>query len=104
MYLDYAESQATRRIGMRMKDWAQKLDGFLQFNEYEILKNPGSVSREVAKALAETEYEKFRAIRDRDMVSDFEREVKRLEAGKKPSGAGPRPAQSSKPGPKKRSE
>jgi hypothetical protein len=84
MYLDYAENQAARRIGMRMKDWAEKLDGFLQFNEYEILTNPGSVSHEVAKALAEGEYEKFRVVQDRNSVSDFEREVKRLEAGSKP--------------------
>jgi hypothetical protein len=69
---------------MRMKDWAEKLDGFLQFNEYEILTNPGSVSHEVAKALAEGEYEKFRVVQDRNSVSDFEREVKRLEAGSKP--------------------
>lgn len=88
MYLDFAELQATRRIGMRMKDWIQKLDSFLQFNEYEILTNPGTISHEVAKGLAEGEYEKFRVIRDRDTVSDFEREVKRLEAGKKAQKGG----------------
>ena len=81
MYLDFAELQATRRIGMKMADWIKRLDAFLQFNEYEILTNPGSVSHEVAKTLAETEYEKFRVVRDRESISDFEREVQRLEAG-----------------------
>ncbi|MBI5280170.1 MAG: virulence RhuM family protein [Candidatus Solibacter usitatus] len=81
MYLDFAELQATRRIGMRMKEWVERLDAFLQFNEYEVLTNPGSVSHEVAKALAEGEYEKFRVMRDREAISDFEREVKRIEAG-----------------------
>ena len=81
MYLDFAELQATRRIGMKMADWIKRLDAFLQFNEYEILTNPGSVSHEVAKTLAEAEYEKFRIVRDRESISDFEREVQRLEAG-----------------------
>jgi hypothetical protein len=53
MFLDYAENQAARQIPMRMEDWINKLDGFLQFNEYEILTNAGNVSHEVAKRLAE---------------------------------------------------
>lgn len=48
MYLDYAENQATRQIPMKMSDWIQKLDAFLQFNEYKILKDAGKVSHEVA--------------------------------------------------------
>ena len=90
MYLDFAELQAARRIGMRMADWVHRLDAFLQFNEYEILTNPGSVSHEVAKALAEGEYEKFRVARDRETLSDFEREVKRLEARSQPNKRKPR--------------
>jgi hypothetical protein len=90
MYLDFAELQATRRVGMRMADWVQRLDAFLQFNEYEILTNPGSVSHEVAKALAEGEYEKFRVVRDRETLSDFEREVKRLEARSRPDKRKPK--------------
>ncbi|HEX5317391.1 MAG TPA: virulence RhuM family protein, partial [Candidatus Kapabacteria bacterium] len=65
MYLDYAENQAARQIPMKMVDWVQKLDGFLQFNEYDILKDSGTVSHEVAKQLAEHEYEKFRVLQDR---------------------------------------
>lgn len=53
MYLDYAENQAARQIPMRMEDWIKKLDAFLQFNEYDILTNAGTVSHEVAKRLAE---------------------------------------------------
>ncbi len=80
MYLDYAENQAARRIAMRMADWAVKLDAFLAFNEYEILKNAGKVSHEVAKALAEREYEAFRVAQDQTFESDFEREAKRVSA------------------------
>src|ERR1022692_1469775 len=78
MYLDYAENQASRRIPMRMQEWADKLDAFLRFNEYDLLTKAGSVFDEVAKRLAEAEYEKFRIEKDRTYVSDFEREVKRL--------------------------
>lgn len=55
MYLDYAENQTARQIPMKMKDWVQKLDAFLQFNEYDILKDAGKVSHEVALNLAEKE-------------------------------------------------
>jgi hypothetical protein len=78
MYLDYAENQAARQIPMRMADWVQKLDTFLQFNEYEVLTNAGSVSHEVAKQLAEEQYARFRVTQDRLFESDFEREIKRL--------------------------
>ena len=50
MYLDYAEDRASRNIPMTMKYWAEKLNAFLQFNEKDILNNPGKVSKEVAKA------------------------------------------------------
>ena len=59
MYLDYAEDQAERRNPMHMKDWEEKLNAFLKFNERDILTGAGSISREVAKELAEKEYEKF---------------------------------------------
>ncbi len=95
MYLDYAENQAARRIPMRMEDWAAKLDAFLRFNEYDLLANAGAVSHEVGKALAETEYEKFRVEQDRDLVSDFEKEVKRLEESKPEK---PKPAKRSRKG------
>lgn len=83
MYLDYAESQAERNIPMTMDDWATKLDGFLQFNEREVLDNPGKVSAEVAKTFAESEFEKYRIVQDRLYESDFDREVKRVLGEKK---------------------
>ena len=74
----YAEMQAKRGIIMYMKDWVEKLDSFLKFNEQDILTNAGTISREVAEALALGEYEKYRIIRDRLMESDFDREVQKL--------------------------
>ncbi len=82
MFLDYADNQAARQIPMKMQDWVQKLDAFLQFNEYEILHNAGRVSHEVAKRLAEEEYERFRVVQDRSFESDFERATQRLKKGK----------------------
>ena len=78
MYLDYAENQATRRKYMTMKDWIEKLDAFLKFNEYEVLQNAGTISAEVAKQLAEKEYEKFWIVQDQHFESDFDKEVKKL--------------------------
>ena len=83
MYLDYAENQAERAIPMRMQDWVQKLDAFLEFNEYDILHNPGKVSHEVATRLAQEEYDHFRIEQDRNYLSDFEKEAKRFVKGKK---------------------
>lgn len=76
MYLDYAENQAKRRIPMTMEDWAKKLNAFLQFNEYDILNNSGKVTAEVAKAFAESEFEKYRIVQDRLFESDFDRLLK----------------------------
>lgn len=73
MYLDYAELQARRKMPMSMQDWAIRLDGFLEFNEQEILTGPGRISHEQAKLHAETEFEKYRIIQDGLFVSDFDR-------------------------------
>jgi hypothetical protein len=78
MYLDYAENQAARQIPMRMADWVEKLDAFLKFNEYDVLKNAGRVSHEVAMKLAEKQYEAFRIAEDRTFESDFEQASKKL--------------------------
>jgi hypothetical protein len=78
MYLDFAEMQAKRGIIMYMKDWAERLDAFLQFNERQILVDAGSVSREVAEALALGEYEKYRVVQDKEYISDFDRVVGKL--------------------------
>jgi hypothetical protein len=86
MYLDYAENQAARQVPMRMADWVAKLDAFLEFNEYEVLTNAGSVSAEVARRLAEERYETFRIQQDRRFESDFEKEIKRIEKKKDKDG------------------
>ena len=80
MYLDYAENQAARQVPMKMVEWAARLDAFLQFNEYDVLTNAGKVSAEVAKRLAEEHYDEFRVRQDREFESDFDAEVKRIEA------------------------
>ena len=78
MYLDYAERQARKRIPMTMEDWAKKLDVFLELNEEIILQGKGSVTAEIAKAFAESEFEKYRAIQDKLYQSDFDRLVSEL--------------------------
>jgi hypothetical protein len=78
MYLDYAEDQAERKIPMTMRDWAGKLHAFLQFNERELLDHPGKVSQEIARAFAESEFEKYRVVQDRLFESDFDRALKKL--------------------------
>lgn len=78
MYLDFAENQALKGVVMYMKDWIQKLDAFLQFNEEVVLKDQGKVSHEVALALAESEFEKYRIAQDKILESDFDQAVKKL--------------------------
>jgi len=78
MYLDYAEMQAARKQVMTMNDWIKKLDAFLQFSEYDILHNAGKVSHAVAESLVLKEYKKFRVAQDKNYISDFDREVKKL--------------------------
>lgn len=78
MYLVFAESQARRGIIMYMKDWVEKLDSFLRFSENTILQDLGKVSHEVAEALALGEYEKYCVEQNKNYISDFDREVKKL--------------------------
>jgi hypothetical protein len=82
MYLDFAELQAVRNKPMYMKDWIEKLNAFLKFSEYEILTNAGQISHEVALALASKEYDRFKKIQDKNYISDFDKEIKRI-TGKK---------------------
>ena len=73
MYLDYATRQARRHIPMTMADWSTKLDAFLQFNDAEVLKDKGKVTAAIARAFAESEFEKYRVLQDKEYVSDFDR-------------------------------
>jgi hypothetical protein len=86
MYLDFAELQASRQIPMKMADWITRLDAFLQFNEYQILKDAGKVRHEVAIKLAESEYDKFRITQDKSFESDFDKEIKKIKPAKKIRG------------------
>ena len=85
MYLDYAEMQVARGKAMTMKDWTEKLNGFLKFSEYEILTNAGRISHEVAETLAIGEYEKYKKVQDKNYISDFDREIKKLLRARKRS-------------------
>lgn len=73
MYLDYAELQANRNKTMKMSDWIERMDSFLTFNEYDLLKNSGSITAKVAKIFAEKQFEKFRIIQDKNFQSDFDK-------------------------------
>jgi hypothetical protein len=78
MYLDYAENQAEKGVVMYMNDWVQKLDAFLQFNEEAVLQHTGKVTHEIALALAETEFEKYRIVQDKLFESDFDKVIKQM--------------------------
>jgi len=82
-YLDMAEVQAMRRIPMTMADWEKRLSGFLVLWDREILQDAGKVSAEIAKAHAESEFEKYRIVQDRLFESDFDRMLKQIAANHK---------------------
>jgi hypothetical protein len=77
-YLDLAEERAKRKIPMTMEDWAKRLDLFLEFDDREILQNPGKVTAKMARTYAESEFEKYRIVQDQLFESDFDREIKKL--------------------------
>ena len=77
-YLDLAEDMALRQIPMTMEDWEVRLNRFLEAADREILKDAGKVTAEIAKAHAESEFEKYRIIQDRLFESDFDRILKEL--------------------------
>ena len=91
MYLDFAEDQARRRKVLYMRNWREKLDAFLQFNERDILTDAGRVEKAVADRLALDEYEKFHARRlaaeseaDERAFEEAVKKLKPLPPGKRP--------------------
>jgi hypothetical protein len=82
MYLDYAEDQAVTRSPMHMADWVKKLDGFLQFNEKNVLTHLGKISHPMALEHAENEFEKYeisrRKLESSEPTSDFDKMAKKL--------------------------
>ena len=77
-YLDIAESMALRQIPLTMEDWENRLNKFIEATDRTILQNPGKVSAEIAKAHAESEFEKYRIIQDQLFESDFDKELKKI--------------------------
>ena len=83
-YLDIAEDMAIRKLPMTMQDWEARLDRFIAATDREILQDAGRVTAEIARAHAESEFEKYRIVQDRLFESDFDRivtETKRLGEG-----------------------
>ena len=83
IYLDFAENMARRQKEMKMTSWISRLDAFLSFNEYDILKDAGKITAIVAKKVAESEYEKFKTIQDKIYQSDFDKMVEERKKGLK---------------------
>jgi hypothetical protein len=81
-YLDLAENNAKRQLLMKMEDWSTFLNNFLQLSSYPILLDNGKISQLEAKIKAESEFDKFRIIQDRDYISDFDKEILKI---KKPN-------------------
>lgn len=75
-YLDIAEDMAIRQIPMTMEDWESRLNKFIEATDREILQNAGKVTAEIAKAHAESEFEKYRIVQDRLFESDFDKIIK----------------------------
>lgn len=82
MFLDFAENQAVKRKRLSMQDWWDKLDDFLRFNEYQVLKDFGAVKKTLADKFAQGEYEKFKPIQDANFESDFDKIVETVQSVK----------------------
>lgn len=78
LYLDFAELQATNNRPMKMGEWIDKLDDFLKLSEKKLLMNAGKVSAEKAAILADAEFEKYKKECDKNHISDFDLEVKKI--------------------------
>ncbi|MFP5475675.1 MAG: virulence RhuM family protein [Gammaproteobacteria bacterium] len=72
-YLDLAEDMALRQIPMTMQDWETRLNRFIEATDRAVLQDAGKVTAEIAKAHAESEFEKYRVVQDRLFKSDFDR-------------------------------
>ena len=83
-YLDVAEDMAQRKIPMTMQDWETRLNRFIAATDRSVLQDAGKVTAEIAKAHAESEFEKYRIVQDRLFESDFDRMVKLIESGNSP--------------------
>jgi hypothetical protein len=80
-YLDVAEDMAQRKMPMTMQDWETRLNRFIAATDRDVLQDAGKVSAEIAKAHAESEFEKYRIVQDRLFESDFDRLVRQIGQG-----------------------
>jgi hypothetical protein len=80
-YLDVAEDMAQRKIPVTMQDWESRLNRFIEATDRSVLQDAGKVTAEIARAHAESEFEKYRIVQDRLFESDFDRLVNQIEAG-----------------------
>ncbi|MDR0831010.1 MAG: virulence RhuM family protein [Prevotellaceae bacterium] len=76
-YFDYIEDLIERENSFSMKEFAESINEFLAFRKYQILTDKGKISKQQADSKAETEYEEFN--KHQKIVSDFDKEIKRLE-------------------------
>ena len=83
-YLDVAEDMAQRKIPVTMQDWETRLNRFIDATDREVLQDAGKVAAEIAKAHAESEFEKYRIVQDRLFESDFDRLIGQIETARKP--------------------
>jgi hypothetical protein len=83
-YLDVAEDMAQRKIPMTMQDWETRLNRFIEATDREVLQDAGKVTAEIAKAHAESEFEKYRIVQDRLFQSDFDRLLNQIEPNTQP--------------------
>ena len=72
-YLDIAEDMALRHIPMTMSDWETRLNRFIAATDRDLLQDAGKVTAEIAKAHAESEFEKYRIVQDQLYKSDFDK-------------------------------
>lgn len=79
-YLDLAEDMALRNIPMTMQDWEVRLNRFIEATDRAVLQDAGKVTAEIAKAHAESEFEKYRIVQDRLYESDFDKLMKQMGA------------------------
>ncbi len=86
-YLDVAEDMALRKIPMTMQDWETRLNRFIEATDRKILQDAGKVAAEIAKAHAESEFEKYRIVQDQIFESDFDRVIKQIESVQKPEAS-----------------
>ena len=85
-YLELAEDRAKRQIPMTMEDWVKRLDAFLEFDDRQVLQGKGSVSASQAKVYAESEFEKYRPIQERELKNDFDKSLEEETKKLKPKG------------------